>query len=71
MKKLFALLRITFFFPQQDDTKFINFDEGVLILWPFFWGNVTLSKCQNLPLLSQKCLLLHLKNEDNMNNEKY
>ena len=25
---------------QQDDTKIINFDEGFLILWPFFWGNV-------------------------------
>ena len=39
MKKLFALLRIKFF-SQQDDTKNVNFDEGVLILWPFFWGNV-------------------------------
>ena len=35
MKKLCALLRIKFF-PQLDDTKIVNFDEGVLILWPFF-----------------------------------
>ena len=34
MKKLCALLRIKFF-SQQDDTKIVNFDEGVLILWPF------------------------------------
>ena len=33
-KKLCALLRIKFF-SQQDDTKIVNFDEGVLILWPF------------------------------------
>ena len=38
-KKLCPLLRIKLFF-QQDDTKIINFDEGVWILWPFFWGNV-------------------------------
>ena len=35
MKKLSALLRIEFF-SEQDDTKIVNFDEGVLILWPFF-----------------------------------
>ena len=35
MKKLCALLRIKFFF-QQDDTKIVNFDESVLILLPFF-----------------------------------
>ena len=35
MKKVCALLRIKFF-SQQDDTKIDNFDEGVLILWPFF-----------------------------------
>ena len=35
MIKLCALLRIKFF-SQQDDTKIVNFDEGVLILWPFF-----------------------------------
>ena len=29
----------TFFF-QQNDTKINDFDEGVLILEPFFWGNV-------------------------------
>ena len=35
MKKLCALLCIKFF-PQQDDSKIVNFYEGVLILWPFF-----------------------------------
>ena len=39
MKKLCALLCIKFFF-QQDDTKIVNFDEGVLILEPISWGNV-------------------------------
>ena len=34
INKLCALLRTKFFF-QQDDTKIINFDEGILILWPF------------------------------------
>ena len=28
------------FFSQQNDTNIINFDEGILILWPLFWGNV-------------------------------
>ena len=32
MKKLCALLRIKFF-SQQDDTKIVNFDYGVLILF--------------------------------------
>ena len=35
VKKLCALLRIKFF-SQQDDTKIVNFDEGVLLLWPYF-----------------------------------
>ena len=35
MKKLCALLRIELF-TEQYDTKIVNFDEGVLILWPFF-----------------------------------
>ena len=35
MKKLWALLRMKFF-SHQDDTKIVNFDKGVLILWPFF-----------------------------------
>ena len=39
MKNLCALLCIEFF-PQQDDTKIVNFYEGVLILLPFlFLGN--------------------------------
>ena len=57
MKKLCALLRLKFV-SQQDDTKIINFDEGVLILWPFFWGNVIF---QSLPLLSQKLQLTDRK----------
>ena len=44
MKKFCALMRIEFFF-QRNDTKIINFDEGILILWPFFWGNVILKIC--------------------------
>ena len=35
MKKMCTLMRIEFF-SQQSDTKIINFDEGVLILLPFF-----------------------------------
>ena len=35
MKKLCALMHIEFF-SQQNDTKINNFDEGALILWPFF-----------------------------------
>ena len=44
MKELCALMR-TEFFSQQNDTKIINLDEGVLILWPFFWGNVIFKLC--------------------------
>ena len=47
MKKLCALLRIKFF-SQQDDTKIVTFDEGVLILWPFFWGNVIFKICPSI-----------------------
>ena len=43
MKKLCALLCIKFFF-QQDDTKIVNFDEGVLILEPFFLWAMSFSK---------------------------
>ena len=35
MKKVCALLRIKVF-SHQDDTRIVNFDESVLILWPFF-----------------------------------
>ena len=34
----------TFFF-QQNGTKINDFDEGVLILEPFFWGNVIFKIC--------------------------
>ena len=47
MKKLCTLLRIKFF-SQQDDAKIVNFDEGVLILWPFFWGNVISKICPSI-----------------------
>ena len=33
------------FFFQQNDTKINNFDEGVLILEPLFWGNVIFKIC--------------------------
>ena len=54
MKRLYALLRIKKF--QQDDTKIINFEEGVLIILPFF-----LRQCHfhNLPLLSKKSQLTY------------
>ena len=44
INKLCPLLRIKKKF-QQDDTKIINFDERVWILWPFFWGNVIFKIC--------------------------
>ena len=44
INELCPLLRIKFFF-QKDDTKIINFDEGVWILWPFFWGNIIFKIC--------------------------
>ena len=44
MKKLCALM-CTEFFSQQNDTKIINFDEGILIVWSFFWGNVIFKIC--------------------------
>ena len=50
MKKLCALLRINFF-SQQDDTKIVNVDEDVLILWPFFSEAMSFSR---FALLSQK-----------------
>ena len=47
IKKLRLLMRIQFFF-QQDDTKIINFDEGILNLCPFFWGNVIFKLCPSV-----------------------
>ena len=44
IKKVCALMSIELF-SKQNDTKVINFDEGVLILWPFFWGNVIFKIC--------------------------
>ena len=43
MKKLCPLFRMKFFF-QQDDTKIINFDEGVLILYGHFYEAMSFSK---------------------------
>ena len=72
------------FFSQQNDTKIINFDEGVLIIWPFFWGNVIFKICnfclkshnwrtENFHCLapSGKVSALALDNEDSMNKEKH
>ena len=75
-KKLCALMRLEFF-SQQNDTKISNFDEGVLILWPFFWGNVIFKICHfclkshNWRTTNFHCLALALKNEDSMNKEKH
>ena len=44
MKTLCASMRIKFF-SQQDDTKTVNFDEAILILWLFFWDNVIFKIC--------------------------
>ena len=57
MKKLCALLRIKFF-SQQDDTKIVNFDEGVLILWPFLSEAMSFSR---FALLSQKSQFTYRK----------
>ena len=83
IKKLCALMRIEFF-SQQNDTKIINFDEGVLILWPIFWGNFIFKIChfclkspnwrtKNFHCLAPpgKVSALALKNEDSMNKEKH
>ena len=72
------------FFSHKDDTKIINFDEGVLNLWPFFWGNVNFKICHfrlkshiDVPKIfhclapAGKVSALELKNEDNMNKEKH
>ena len=83
INKLCPLLRIQFFF-QENDTKIIYFHEGVLILWLFFWGNVIFKIC-HFCLKSHNwrpkifhCLAslgkvsaLALKNEDSMNKEKH
>ena len=55
MKKLCALLCIKFS-SQQDDTKIVNFDEGVLFLWPFFWGNVIFKICPSFSKVSALAL---------------
>ena len=77
MIKLCALMRIKFF-SQQNDAKIINFDEGVLILWPFFWSNVIFKishfflKSHNWRTENVHCLsALALKNDDSMNKEKH
>ena len=80
MRKLCTLMRIVFF-SQQNYIKIINFDEGVLILWPFFWGNVILHFClksHNWRTANFRCLAhpgkvsaLALKNEDSTNKEKH
>ena len=44
IKLVCALMSRTFFF-QQNDTKINDFDEGILIPEPFFWGNVVFKIC--------------------------
>ena len=44
MKLVSALMSRTFIL-QQNDPKINDFDEGVLILEPFFWGNVIFKIC--------------------------
>ena len=43
MSDIIIIIRNFFF--QQNDTKINDFDEGVLILEPFFWGNVIFKIC--------------------------
>ena len=72
------------FFSQQDDTKIINFDAGVLILWPSFWSNVLFKMCPSVSKVTidvskiLHCLAspgnwsaLALKDKDSMNKEKH
>ena len=44
IKLVRALISIRFFF-QQNDTKINDFDEGVMISEPIFWGNVIFKIC--------------------------
>ena len=82
MKRLCALVCIEFF-SQQNDTKINDFDEGVLILEPCFWGNVIFKIChsclkshdwrtKNFYCLASpgKASALALESEDSMNKEK-
>ena len=83
MKRLCALVCIEFF-SQQNDTKINDFDEGILILEPFFWGNVIFKICHSC-LKSHnwrtnffyclaspgKASALALESEDSMNKEKH
>ena len=67
------------FFSQQNDTKIINFDEGVLILRPFFSEAMSFClKSHNGRTANFHCLAppgkgsaFALKNEDSMNKEKH
>ena len=43
--KLVSALMNRTFFSLQNDTKINDFDEGVLILEPFCWGNVVFKIC--------------------------
>ena len=83
MKDLCASMHLKLFF-QQDDTKIVDFDESILILWPFFWGNVIFKIChsclnshnwrtENFHCLAPRGKLsaLALKSEDSMNKEKH
>ena len=84
LRSIILILVCIEFFSQQNDTKIINFDEGVLILWPFFWGHVIFKICHfrlkshNWRTANFHCLAppgkvsaLALKNEESMNKEKH
>ena len=47
MKKLVCIIAYKLLF-QQDDTKIVNFDGGVLILWPFFRDSVIFKICPSI-----------------------
>ena len=74
IKKLCALTVYIEFFFQHNDTTIINFDEGVLILWPFSEA-MSFSKCatsvSNCLAPPGKVSALAVKNEDSMNKEKH
>ena len=84
MKKLCALLHIKFFFHCKMTPRSLILMKAILILWPFFWGNVIFKICRfylkshNLRkwkfsivwLPRVKCLLLLCKAKPYMNKEK-
>ena len=47
IKKVVCIIAYKILFPARWP-KIVNFDEGVLILWPFFWGNVIFKICPSI-----------------------